>query len=238
MNSQLESLCRLQETDLHIRALDREILSLPEDIERLRHELTEEEDRWGAIKREVEGLEKKRREKERILSDSEAKLDKYNLQLLSIKTNKEYTAMLHEMDIIKEGISSLEEEILLLLDEIEEKENFLNKNKEKIEKSRKLFDEKKNKIEARLESLKKEKEAYILKRNEIVEKIDHNLIKEYQRISKARNGIAVTQVKEGSCTGCNMALMPQLFQEIMTVEDEIFRCPNCHRIVFYIENKV
>jgi predicted nucleic acid-binding Zn-ribbon protein len=43
----------------------------------------------------------------------------------------------------------------------------------------------------------------------------------------------VVEVQDnGVCTGCQMALPPQLFIQVQKV-DELHQCPQCHRYVFH-----
>lgn len=237
MNAQLENLCLIQKLDLRIKDLEQEISKIPIEIERHRQELLKEENAWESAKAKVEAFDKERREKERELNLTETKLDKYNSQLLSVKTNKEYTAVLHEIDQAKDEISNIEEDILQILDQTEEIEKYLKEEKLKIEQKRKVFDEEKTRIEARLAKLKEDRDALAVERKKNEGNLDKNLKMEYQKLCQARKGIAVARARDGSCVGCNIMLMPQLFQEIKNSEDKIFYCPNCHRILFYKEEK-
>jgi predicted nucleic acid-binding Zn-ribbon protein len=49
---------------------------------------------------------------------------------------------------------------------------------------------------------------------------------------ESSGGIAVTEVKEEVCQGCNMNIPPQLYVEIKSNE-EIIQCPQCRRILYY-----
>ncbi|MGA1843179.1 MAG: zinc ribbon domain-containing protein [bacterium] len=234
MNQQLEYLMQLQEIDLRIGALEKERSLLPEEIERLRQAFQREVDAWESSKKKMDDLEKDRRKKERELEEIEAKLSKYNTQLLSVKTNKEYTAMLHEIDQCKEEISSKEEAILLLFDQQEEVQAALGHEKKEVEEKRRLFEEEKSRIDARLAQIEKEIEALSGERGGIEEKVEEDLLREYSKLIDFRKGLAVSRAKDGSCIGCHIHLMPQLFQEIKANDDRIFRCPNCHRFLFYM----
>lgn len=233
MNQQLEYLMVLQELDLRIRILDNEISLMPEEIEKLRQGFQKEEESLDSAKRKFDELEKERRKKERLLEDAETKQGKYNTQLLSVKTNKEYTTMLHEIEECKDGISNLEEEILRLFDQQEDAQRLIKEEKQTVDEKKRVFEKEKVRIEAKLIEVKRERNDLESERNDIEKKLEGDLLKEYHKLSKLRRGIAVARAKDGSCLGCTIKLMPQLFQEIKKEEDRIFRCPNCHRILFY-----
>lgn len=233
MNPQLEHLCDLQDIDLTIKKIEQELFLLPIEIQRITEEFEKEKEVCDVKKRQLDELEKQRRERERELNATELKLQKFNTQLLSVKTNKEYTALLHEIEITKSEISKIEEAILHLFDEIENVEKALKKEKARIEKDKISFENRKKQIDDKLKQRKNQLEAFNKKRKHVEEQIEKHLIREYKKIYQARKGLAIAQVKDQTCLGCNMALMPQLFQEIITQVDEIFRCPNCNRILFY-----
>ena len=82
--------------------------------------------------------------------------------------------------------------------------------------------------------LEAEKELLPLKeaRTKIVDAIDDDMYKQYVDLFESYGGIAVAEVKEEICQGCNMNIPPQLFVEIKKNE-EIFQCPQCRRILYY-----
>jgi len=238
LNQQVEYLMQLQEVDLRIGALERERSLLPEEIERLRQAFQREVDAWESSKKRLDDIEKERRKRERELEDVESKLSKYNTQLLSVKTNKEYTTMLHEIEQCKGEISNKEEAILLLFDQQEDVQAAITHEKKEVEEKRRVFEEEKSRIDARLAQIERELEALARERAGIAEKVDGDLLKEYGKLIEFRKGLAVSRAKDGSCIGCNIHLMPQLFQEIKLNDDRIFRCPNCRRFLFYIAEDI
>jgi predicted nucleic acid-binding Zn-ribbon protein len=206
---------------------------MPEEVEKLRQGLQKEEEARESARKHLDELEKERRKKERELESEETKLSKYNTQLLSVKTNKEYTAMLHEIQQCKDSISILEEDILNLFDQLEEYQVLLRDEEQRISEKKKIFEKEKSRIETQLVKAKSDRDALVTERKGIEKNVKLELVLEYNKLYEARRGIAIARAKDASCTACNLTLMPQLFQEIKTDEDKIFRCPNCHRILFY-----
>ena len=55
----------------------------------------------------------------------------------------------------------------------------------------------------------------------------------YKRISaRIRDGVAVAEARNNSCSACFMSLRPQVMAEIRRGE-EIILCDNCSRILYY-----
>jgi predicted nucleic acid-binding Zn-ribbon protein len=54
----------------------------------------------------------------------------------------------------------------------------------------------------------------------------------FQRVMKARQGIAVAPAVSGHCSICHVRLRPQVFNTIIKNE-EIVQCDSCQRILYY-----
>jgi len=56
----------------------------------------------------------------------------------------------------------------------------------------------------------------------------------YSRIkTRIRDGVAVAEARNRSCTACFMSLRPQVMAEIRR-GDDIITCDNCGRILYYV----
>ncbi|MCA1557572.1 MAG: C4-type zinc ribbon domain-containing protein, partial [Acidobacteria bacterium] len=56
----------------------------------------------------------------------------------------------------------------------------------------------------------------------------------YKRIStRIRDGVALAEARNNSCSACFMALRPQVMAEVRRGE-EIIICENCNRILYYV----
>jgi hypothetical protein len=98
MNPQLEQLIRLQKAETELRRAQAELADIPKRRGELEAELAGERARLDAARAALEESLKARRRLEGELADLETKRSKYKGQLMEVKTNKEYTAMLHEIE--------------------------------------------------------------------------------------------------------------------------------------------
>ena len=69
------------------------------------------------------------------------------------------------------------------------------------------------------------------RRKELVDRVPKQICRLYERIHK-RLGRAVVEVLEGHCSGCNLDVPPQMYNEIQR-GDKIHQCPYCFRILFF-----
>ncbi|MFZ3137807.1 MAG: C4-type zinc ribbon domain-containing protein [Thermodesulfovibrionales bacterium] len=232
MNDQLERLIKLQEIDSKILAINRIIAEFPLKIAEAELPLKESMASLGNVKQKFETLDKRKRDKERALDDIDEKIKKLKTRTIDIKTNKEYQALLKEIESIEKDRSATEEEILTIMIETDtiskqsksEESKFIG-DKEKVEALKKKLDGEKSEVEKDLIAVKEI-------RSKIADVIEKEIHDEYIELFEILNGIAVTEAKEEICLGCNMNIPPQLFVELKKNE-EIMYCPQCRRILYF-----
>jgi len=232
LKDQLELLWELQKIDLDLRHIKEDRERYPREMKKLDERMSIEKEKLQAEKGKVDLLEKGRKEKERQLSASQEKIKKTEGRMSEVKTNKEYQALLTEIEAIKNAGSREEEEILQVLEEIDELRKDLSKKEkevaillEKIEVEKKMIQERMD----RDEILWKQQ----MDRREVLSKqIDSKLNKLYSTLKDKRQGVGVVNVKQETCQGCFMHIPPQMFIEVQK-NNEIIRCPNCNRILYF-----
>jgi hypothetical protein len=232
VNKQLEHLIQLQQIDSKIRAIQRTIEDVPGKITEVESPLQDSQNVLNRIKQQHEAFEKKKREKERALEDINDKINKLKMRTSEIKTNKEYQALLKEIKAVEDARSSIEDDILSAMEDadtlgkqIKTEEQNYRANKDKVETLKKD-----------IENEKSETEKELLKvqgiREKIIEAVDSEVYDQYFMLLEICGGLAVIEVKDEICQGCNMNIPPQLFVELKKNE-EIYNCPHCRRIIFY-----
>src|SRR2546427_10063247 len=112
MNPDLERLIRLQRAETDLRHVEAELAESPRQRAELDGALAAERARLEAARQELGGGQKARRQHEADLQDLETKRSRYKGQLMEVKTNKEYTAMLHEIEGVEREIRTREDQIL------------------------------------------------------------------------------------------------------------------------------
>jgi predicted nucleic acid-binding Zn-ribbon protein len=232
LRDQLELLWELQKIDLELKHIKEKQDRYPKEIKKLNEKTSIEKEKLQKEKEKVDLLEKERREKERQLSASQEKIKKAEGRMLEVKTNKEYQAILSEIETIKEGSSREEEGILEVLEEIDEIKKDLSKREkevatllEKIEAEKKMIQEKMAQDEI---SWKQQME----RREGLSKQLESKLYKLYHTLKEKRQGVGVVNVKQETCQGCFVHIPPQMFIEVQR-NNEIIRCPNCNRILYF-----
>jgi len=119
MNADLEKLIRLHHAETEARRLEAELAQVPRARQELDARLAGERQRLDAAKADLDATTKARRAHEAVVQDLETKRSKYKGQLMDVKTNKEYTAMLHEIEGVERDIRAREDQILEEMERME-----------------------------------------------------------------------------------------------------------------------
>ena len=216
------------------------MLNLEDRIHQIPEEISELDQTLDDKRKSVEELDSLVNEgnKQRVLLEGDVesfkdKLSKYKTQLMEVKTNKEYQAMLHEIEITNQEIRTIEDQILEQMMKVEESEQQLGEAKQKLSTQESLLSKKRDelessglKIQGNIDQLKDEKD-------QLEKQIQDELLQQYKKIALARNQIALAEAKNQSCQACHVRLRPQLFNEIKT-NQKIITCESCNRILYYI----
>jgi len=232
---ELDFLLKLQEIDLQLNEIRAEhgnipllVKELDKDVDELKEELEKQESELKASKLAVREAESK----VALLADI---TDKYKRQLLTVKTNREYSALLTEIEAVKGEKDELEEQIIRNMEKIDEAVNQVKEKKGKLEEAVKIREEKKKELQLKMKSLETEIDVRGNKREKITVKIDRLTLKLYERIMKSRIKNAVVALRNGSCGGC-FAMIP--LQKVADIRKgkQIYTCDYCGRILYYDES--
>ncbi|MDT4952573.1 MAG: uncharacterized protein QOH63_1755 [Acidobacteriota bacterium] len=234
MKAELEQLIALQKTDTSIRTLQAEIEAIPNR----RAEIEKEFDQRAF---EIRELERQRDEArtERARLETEAQEQRTNQEraernLMSSKKQDEYTAAIREADAARKHISQLETQILEKMEVFEQAENKLKEREPEMIRLRGEMEERVKEFEEQIRTQAAELEANRRERERLAATLPKQMSALYNRISaRIRDGIAVAEARNNSCTACFMSLRPQVMAQIRLGE-EVIVCDNCNRILYYV----
>lgn len=234
MHPDLKAVIELQQTDTKIAELTAQIEALPSEIERLEAQLNDFIHATEERKQRLARNQKERRELEGEIQVVQAKISKHKDQLYQVKTNEQYRAMLKEIEGEEGNIRKLEDQLLEKMIEAEHLEKQIQEAVARLEGE-------KARVVAETERLKSLRQADLEerarlqgRRNELDIAVSEAVRELYERVRKARRGVALAEVREGFCTACNVRLRPQVYNEVRT-HQSLLTCENCDRILYYVE---
>jgi uncharacterized protein len=231
MNPNLERLVRLQRAESDLKHVDGDLEAIPRARGEMDALLADERARLEGIRDALDAGQKARRQHEASLQDLMAKLSRYKGQLMEVKTNKEYTAMLHEIEGAQRDIRSREDDILAEMERAEALATEL-KHEEGLYKAVEERGRSETKaLEERAKRLEEQRKRLVAERDEIAGTIAEDARALFQRVAKLR-GAAVAEARDGMCQLCHVKLRLQMYVELKR-NDEIVQCPSCSRILYY-----
>ncbi len=232
----MNTLLQLQNLDLRIEARKAREIEIPKQKEkysihrqRLEDELKQSEERCKALiveQRECEGE----------IEQKQAQIAKYETQLLAVKKNEEYQALLHEIDTLKKQIGLKEERIIALMVNSDDAQAHFEEDKKRIADEREEIDGECKKIDIELAEAVKERKGLEEERKPLVPLIDAEMLRTYERIRVSKKtGAALVPLNDETCSGCFMKVTAQVVNEIMAGE-KIHSCRHCGRLLYFAAN--
>jgi predicted nucleic acid-binding Zn-ribbon protein len=232
MLSDLKLVIRLQEIDLRLGQLTREISSLPIHIAQIEKKLGAHERKLEADRAALAANLKDRKKCEADIQLQEQKISKLKDQMLEAKTNDQYRAFQNEIEFCQKEIGKAEDRILELMGESEPLDKNVKAAEAALKAEKAQVEGEKQQARERTAVDQKSAAELNAERAETVKGITPSTYQRYERVRKGRRGIAVAEAVEGRCSACNMTMRLQFFQDLKKGE-EIMSCESCQRILYY-----
>jgi len=232
VQSDLELLLQLQIVDYDLGELERSKDYLPDMMQNLTREIEEAQHKLQDTIQGLEDAKVARKNTELELKAKEEALQKYQQQMMSIKTNKEYDALVAEIDNIKAIIQQRESELLETMEKIEQLEKDVVAHREKeaqvLENNQKQLTILQEKMDSIGEKVQDKQQA----RTILIKDISRPSLSVYERVRRGRGGRAVVTVKKRACGSCFKALTPKKIQEIKR-NDRVLTCDYCGSLLYW-----
>ena len=230
MQESLNTLFQMQQIDQQLYELERLKLDIPAKIDDLNRAYAEAENRLLEREEYLENLQKNRRQCERDVEASQVQIQKYQGQLLSVKSNKEYDALQHEIQAQKTSVSVHEDTIIELMTEIEVVSEELEQLKAEAERQKERITEDRDALQQQLATVDEDVLVKLDERKRVQMRIEDRILKVYDRIRKGRRRDVVVSVKKGACGGCFHIIPLQQISEIRRM-NRLMTCESCGRIL-------
>ncbi len=234
MEKNLYYVVELQKVIHTIEKLKKLIADNPSRLEALNQELKAEEDKLNDEKAQLEAAQKNKREKEGELQLLNAKLSKYKDQSMNVKTNKEYTTILHEIEVCKGEIEKFEEELIQTMYDLDSLHVEVKEEEEIFKREKKRIEGEKEKAVKEAQEAEIELQALEQKRGEFEASLPKDILQEFMKIASIRGGIAVARANDFMCLECKLRLRPQVFITVKS-NNVLLTCENCNRFLYWEE---
>jgi predicted nucleic acid-binding Zn-ribbon protein len=231
-----ENLIHLQELDEQIRKVTSFLDSLPDHVLVIEAKIDESEKIVAEVKNSLSTNQKKRRDLEAAVGDKKTRIGKYRKQLNDVKTNKEYTSLLKEIEDVENDIEALEEEIITEMLAADDLESEIKTAEAKAATMKEELLKEKSLVLEQGKGQEQEKERLLGERQQLIPGIPSDLFGLYHQIFHKSSGTALSPVTDDFCSMCQIRVRPQVLNELIAQKD-IILCENCGRILYWKPKK-
>ena len=236
MREQLAILKEAQKLDEKLRSLEREKTSLQNDARQAAHRLDDLRKSGEAADQDTRAKRMQTDRLELDLGGHEDKVKKLTVQLNTVKTNKEYAALQHEIAAHKADASLIEDQLLALLDEMDQADEARTRHEEQLAAEQKRQQEVEQRVAQETAAIDQKTARLARERDEKTYRIDAELRQLYGGLLAKRDGRAMVRATlldddTRSCSGCFMRLTSNTTSQLMGGES-LVRCHSCGRILY------
>jgi predicted nucleic acid-binding Zn-ribbon protein len=238
----LGSVVRLQAALDALRRAERQLSGVPEWMDELHGQHSARLAEIAAVGEAAESAAHDRRQAEAAIQDATEKLKHYQQQISLVRTQREYSALLQEIDTVKGSIKGLEEQALAGMDGYEQAQK-------KLAEERAAFADLDTRYQQALAQWQSERPAVEQQaetlRAEVAQlrgELPRPLLTNFERVYERRAGDAVAPLRKNSspggpiyhCGGCNYRVRLQVVGEIRN-KGSLVQCDGCRRFLYVPE---
>lgn len=232
MRGQLTLLTALQKVDDQLRSLRREQQALPRQLEAPKRAHNEAREELESVQVEIDRNERQQHDLEMELQSTQDALDKVQRKLREVKTNREYSAVLTEIDAGKQQMTCMEDQLLQLMEQAEQKRQAKGVQEQRLRTARDVLQEQGHAVEQASELLNQKILVEREKRRQTAVGLNADLLEVYEKLTAQNDGSVVVHLNDGVCGGCHLKVQPQLISEIR-LQKSLHTCPYCRLILLW-----
>jgi len=230
----LDTLVALQKIDSQVLAIEHEKEKILSEAAELKKKVDELKAEFSAKKSKLDDVRKKMGLCDIDIKSKEAEIKKKEEQGAQVKTNEAYKAMQNEVNLLKKEINEKEDEKLALMEEEEETNKWLKSQEGELKKAEADIQVKITVVNKTAAAKDEEIAKVNSGRAETAAKVDKLWLERYEKIRKAKRGLAVAEIildesRNGVCSGCKMSVTAHVVIGV-SKRDKINVCENCARI--------
>jgi predicted nucleic acid-binding Zn-ribbon protein len=228
----LGQLYRLQSRIRFVQERERKRDTVPPELVEVDREFQEKVQAVASLKQRLTQAELEKRKAEAELADHREKLKKFQTQLRSVQSSREYSAALNEIDAVEKAIRTTEDRFLDLEEEIETAQKDLESRESSLPAETEQHEERLKDWRTEQRAINEELVGARAEIGELESTIAPRERAEFRRLIEKKQGLAVALVVGGSCSACHVRVRPAAMQSLKAGR-EILYCDSCKRILYY-----
>ncbi|HVT61191.1 MAG TPA: C4-type zinc ribbon domain-containing protein [Thermoanaerobaculia bacterium] len=245
MNQNLETVVELQRSLIQLKEAEHRLHGIPDWMRELHDEHLAQKAEIAQLEEAAEEAGRERRSAETAVADTQERLKKYQQQINKVSTQREYGALLQEIDTVKAQISGFEDQAFNSLErydrtqlELEARRNSFRELDERYNVELVRWEGEKPEFVRQVEALRSQIAA-------LKQRLPRMILAQFERILERNPGGALAPIRlierpgrgprEWHCGLCNYRVRPQTVVEIRNGEN-LVQCDSCKRILFLRED--
>ena len=240
----IETVVNLQQAHDELKAAEELLGGIPDWMRELHDEYSARHAEIKAIETLIEEADAQRRAAEAEVMDSQEQLKHYQEQIGRVRNQREYSALLQEIDLIKQQIQRSEEQGIQAMERQELERARLEEEHQAFGDLEARYNQELEKWEAQKPEVADKAEALRDRISVLDEQLPEPIRQQFQLIRQRFDGVALAQVRElqrvgkgpqmWHCSGCNYRVLPQSLVEIRN-SGSVVLCDSCKRILYFVE---
>ena len=214
----------------HIKDLETKLEQGPKLMRTQQLRLANQEEQLKQAQEALKRVKVAIHEKEVSVKAVEAQLAKYEKQLNSVTSKKEYDTLRVEIASEKEHIRKLEDQILELMAESEEKAKLIPAAEQAAQKSKAEFTQHEQEAAEKLRRFAEERDRAIAELKQVEATLPDAVKPQYQRLITAKGADALSGVQGRICSACYTEITSQMAGDLK--QENYVVCKNCGRILY------
>ncbi|MFP4104457.1 MAG: zinc ribbon domain-containing protein [Phycisphaerae bacterium] len=239
MGQMLDALRRLQDVELQLATVRRRLRVRSHSVLTRENKIKELQEQFDALQEQVTSRRSESDKLELDLKSKDEKVKKLRESLNHAKTNKEYAAILTEMNTLKADNARIEEDTLKIMSDVDSEKERMEAIKQQIDEQQKALEDARGESQSEIDRLNKMIEQLQIKRKEAAEPIGREELAIFERVAERYDGEAMAPIEihgkkapyDYICGGCFMSLNAEQ-ANVLRTRDELRQCDSCHRILY------
>ncbi len=236
----LETIIELQEALDQLESAQSQLEDIPEWMRELDAEYQERKGQIDALDSQAEEATAARRAAEAGISDAQEKLKRYQKQINEVTTQREYGALLQEIDTVKTQVASLEEQALSSMERADAATKALAEQREGFGDLDRRYQAELAKWEQEKPGIAEEARKLSGRVQVLREQVPRGLLSQFERIRARTGGQALAAIRRierprgpsmWHCAACHYNVRPQVLVDVQD-RGALIQCDSCKRILF------
>ena len=232
MPPDIVGLLTLQERDLRLQELRKELERIPREQDLARERLASNQQAVDDAKAVLQENEVAIKNVELDVGTRRESIARLKQQQFETRKNEEYQALGLKITHYSGEIDGLETRELELMERGDDLRGKLSEAEEALAKTKRGVDEEVSTLQKRSDNFTRESEGLENERGQLLKGMDESLISIYERLLKLRGAPVVVQMTaDRQCLGCHVKATPATMVRVHAGK-ELVNCENCGRILY------